>query len=83
MYFNKTYTSLLKSHLSLDIIVGYNMTPTDRQWSLSHEHADVHICTEQSQLYIYISIVNFAQVILKLYPLASQPPDVYYKIIFT
>ena len=64
------------------------MTPTDRQCSLSHEHADVHIiCSEQLRLhiyiYIYISMVNFDQVMLKLYPLASQPPDVYYKLIFT
>ena len=72
------------THLSLDIIMGYNMTPTDRQCSLSHEHADVRIIfSEQLQWHIYISRVNFDQVLLKLYPLASQLPDVYYKLIFT
>ena len=72
------------THLSLDIIMGYNMTPTDRQCSLSHENADVQIiCSEQLQLHIYISRVSFDQVMFKLYPLASQPPDVYYKLIFT
>ena len=27
--------------------------------------------------------VNFVKVMVKLYPLASQPPEVYYKLIFT
>ena len=49
------------------------MTPTDRQCSLLHEHADVHICPE------HISMINFVQVMLKLNPLASEPPGVYYK----
>ena len=59
------------------------MTPTDRQCSLSHEeaYADLHISPEQLQL--HISLVNFVQVMLKLYPLSSQPPNVYYKRIFT
>ena len=63
--------------------MGYNMRPTDRQCSLSHEHADVHICPERLQLHTYISMLNFAQIMLKLYALAFQPSDVYYKLIFT
>ena len=41
-------------HLLSDIIMGYNMTPADRECSLSHEHADVHICSEQLQLHIIV-----------------------------
>ena len=74
------------THLLLDIIWDIIiMTPTDRQCSLSHEHANVHICSEQLRLhiYIYISMVNVAQVMFKLYPLASQSLDLYYKLILT
>ena len=40
----------------------------------------MHICPEQ--LYLIASMVNFVQVMLKLYPLASQPLDVYDKLYY-
>ena len=57
------------------------MTPTDRQCSLSHVYVDVYICPEQLQLHIYKS-GKLCPSNVKLYLLASQPPDVYYKLIF-
>ena len=71
-------------HLSLGIWNIIYMTPTnrqtDRQCSLSHENADAHISVRIIYNCIYISIVNFGQVMLTLYLLASQPPDVYDKL---